>query len=217
MQTQPAKRSRQGFTLAELLVVMAIIMVLAAILVPTLNTARRKAKEGAARLEIRSLETAMTAYFTDWGLYPPDRTPAIPGPSYYPADADSARCLVYFLETPFRVGGSDADRISRNGGPYFDFPSDRLDADRRFVDLFGKKGRSVYSYRFDNNDAEDGDSTNWTPGAVDTDYNGNYTNVHPTGVDIWSAGLDGEDEVVVVHPTQTDLKADELGDDIGNW
>jgi prepilin-type N-terminal cleavage/methylation domain-containing protein len=67
------KFSCKGFTLIELLVVIAIIAVLSSIIIPSLNSARKKAYENSAQDEIMSLQTALQMYLNDTnGVYPPD-------------------------------------------------------------------------------------------------------------------------------------------------
>ena len=67
-------RQRHGFTLVEMLVVIAIIGVLTAILVPTVASAVRRAREGATVLELKDLEAAIIAYKDANNDYPPDGT-----------------------------------------------------------------------------------------------------------------------------------------------
>jgi type II secretion system protein G len=60
-------QSESGFTLVELLVVMLILGLLAAIAVPTFFNQRDKAKDADAKVSVRTAETAMETYATDNG------------------------------------------------------------------------------------------------------------------------------------------------------
>jgi prepilin-type N-terminal cleavage/methylation domain-containing protein len=58
-----------GFSLVELLIVVAIILILAAIAVPKLNQNRQLAQETAALREIQAINTAQTQYYSQFGRY----------------------------------------------------------------------------------------------------------------------------------------------------
>jgi len=64
-------RSR-AFTLIELLIVVAIIAILAAIAVPNFLEAQTRSRVGRAQSDLRTLATALESYKVDWNRYPAD-------------------------------------------------------------------------------------------------------------------------------------------------
>ncbi|MFH0793885.1 MAG: prepilin-type N-terminal cleavage/methylation domain-containing protein [bacterium] len=62
----------KAFTLIELLIVVAIIAILAAIAVPNFIEAQVRSKVSRAYADIRSGATALEAYGVDWNMYPYD-------------------------------------------------------------------------------------------------------------------------------------------------
>jgi len=65
-------RHRSGFTLLELLIVLAIILVIAAMVVPNLVGSQQTANEKATLATIKQMEGAAGAYAADHdGVYPP--------------------------------------------------------------------------------------------------------------------------------------------------
>ena len=62
--------SRQGFTVLELLAVMAIIVLLAGLGAKGYSLARRAAKEGRAQADIELLRNALNEYRVQFGRYP---------------------------------------------------------------------------------------------------------------------------------------------------
>jgi prepilin-type N-terminal cleavage/methylation domain-containing protein len=67
----PDYNKTRAFTLIELLIVVAIIAILAAIAVPNFLEAQVRAKVARVRTEMRSLAVALEAYRTDQPAYPP--------------------------------------------------------------------------------------------------------------------------------------------------
>ena len=64
------KKSRKGFTLVELLVVIAIIGILAAIAIPRFTDASANARGAKIAADLRTLDSAITLYYTNTGAYP---------------------------------------------------------------------------------------------------------------------------------------------------
>jgi prepilin-type N-terminal cleavage/methylation domain-containing protein len=83
--------NRQAFTLIELLIVVAIIGILAAIAIPNFLQAQTRAKVSRAKTDLRTLSTAMELYYTDNLAYPPEY---LSGRSTYsPLYPDSVRSV----------------------------------------------------------------------------------------------------------------------------
>ncbi len=61
---------KRGFSLMEILIVIAIIGILVSVVMPSLNRARDKAEIAAAIVEIDSLKTIMQSLYDDTGYYP---------------------------------------------------------------------------------------------------------------------------------------------------
>ncbi len=62
-------RKRRGFSLIELLIVIAIILIIVAIAAPRLDKARMHSQEMAAVRQIQTLHTAQTQYYSQYGRY----------------------------------------------------------------------------------------------------------------------------------------------------
>lgn len=67
----PEPITHKGFSLIELLIVVVIISILAAIAVPSFLDAQHRAKSTRAKSDLRSLTTAVEAYRVDHGKYAP--------------------------------------------------------------------------------------------------------------------------------------------------
>ena len=63
-------QGQEGFTVLEILIVVAIIAIFAAIAIPRLTMARAAAGDAAAKLDLRSTTIVLTSYFTVNGTYP---------------------------------------------------------------------------------------------------------------------------------------------------
>jgi len=70
------KRKKKGFTLVELLTVLAIIALLTGLLIPAMNMVRRVARETKQKAQLTTIALGLTAFKNDYGDYPPSDCPA---------------------------------------------------------------------------------------------------------------------------------------------
>lgn len=64
-----SRKSQRGFSLVELMVVVAIIGILAAIAIPSVNKYMAKARQSEAKTNLSSLYTAEKAFFSEYSTY----------------------------------------------------------------------------------------------------------------------------------------------------
>lgn len=63
-------RGRNGFTLMELLIVMVILSILVAIATGTYASSTKRGRDNRRKNDLRSIATALEAYYSDKGKYP---------------------------------------------------------------------------------------------------------------------------------------------------
>ena len=109
----------RGFTLIELMIVVAIIAILAGILIPNFVNARSQAQTAACESNMRSIATALELYYADNQVYPTASSAAVvpalftvSGVAYLnntPKDpAAQTSTATYSLTTTQATGGSPA-------------------------------------------------------------------------------------------------------------
>lgn len=63
-------KNKKGFTLVELMIVITVIAILATIAVVSFTRVQKQARDTKRKAEIKSLQTALQAYFTEKNTYP---------------------------------------------------------------------------------------------------------------------------------------------------
>lgn len=64
------RKSKSGFTIVELIVVIVVIAILAAIVITAYNGAQARARDSQRRTDVANLAKAMELYYSDNGSYP---------------------------------------------------------------------------------------------------------------------------------------------------
>ncbi|WP_435005330.1 type II secretion system protein [Tundrisphaera lichenicola] len=119
---------RPGFTLIEVLTAILIIGILIAILVPTLASAFRHAKEAQVAAEMNNIATALESFKTKYGEYPPSRLYCSES-GYYPANNALAQRSMLYLQRffPRMALSTTGPAVPSTAGRFYDFNNDGND------------------------------------------------------------------------------------------
>jgi len=112
-------RIKQGFTLVELLIVIAIIGILVTIAVPNFLEAQVRSKVARMEADLRTLATGIEAYMVDENRYPPAPVPA--PPTYETQEAKTwllTTPVAYLAEIPLDIFTPENVQPSPEGGPF---------------------------------------------------------------------------------------------------
>ena len=114
-------KDQKGFTLIELMIVIAIIGILAAIAIPQFNAYRKRSYNSSAVADLRNAATAQEAYFVDESTYC-GATGTLIGPTYglYLSDkvafAIKSHNASTYRMTAYHPSGSNSYIIRGPGG-----------------------------------------------------------------------------------------------------
>jgi prepilin-type N-terminal cleavage/methylation domain-containing protein len=106
-----------GFTLVEMLVVVAVIAILAAILIPSVGGARKAAQRRKAELECNAIKTAVESFFSDFKYMPwgdPDNAKARVGADQWAENAEDQKNVFALLRGENKLGKSYIEVSSRD-------------------------------------------------------------------------------------------------------
>ncbi len=101
---QQSMKAQRGFTLLEMMVVVAIIAILAAILIPNFTHARAQAATSACMSNMKTIATAMELYYTDNEAYPIA--------SQTPVNAIAGLATYMGNQNPVDPAGSGSDEVT---------------------------------------------------------------------------------------------------------
>src|ERR1700759_4356656 len=118
MKTQ--RLTTPGFTMIEMLIVIAIIVVLMALLIPVVGSVQQRAKVRAARALIDGIQNALQRYNVDFDEYPPSNTAGLSG------TVDPSSLYTYLCGPNGRGIDTVQGGVTRHRDPYMQLPTEYI-------------------------------------------------------------------------------------------
>ena len=122
------RNTHKGYSLIELMIVVAIIGILAALAVPSFQQSAVKAREAALKQNLQTIRTVLDQHYADREIYPPSLETLVEAGylRQVPMDPFTESVdawVIEFEENPDEEGGifdvhSGSDAVSTNGTPY---------------------------------------------------------------------------------------------------
>lgn len=113
--------SRKAFTLIELLIVVAIIAILAAIAVPNFLEAQTRSKVSRVKADFRSIDTALNAYYVDYNKYPRLRTAGFMFTNLTTMGSNITSPIAYMTSVPVYDIFRPENAVAFNPNGYFQY------------------------------------------------------------------------------------------------
>lgn len=165
----PSSHARRGFTLVEMLAVIAIIVTLAGIVLGSMTYVKQKQALEQAKVQVKLLENAIEEYKADTGYYPP-------GGNGGKGDSKILYRALYW-DSNEDGAGPDTDSVQKIYISELDPKAGKMgwtSGDKSEVTIVDPWGNE---YRYRSGKLDDGSPN---PKAVNPDF------------DLWSAGPDGK-------------------------
>ncbi|MBL7036739.1 prepilin-type N-terminal cleavage/methylation domain-containing protein [Candidatus Microgenomates bacterium] len=86
------KKNEKGFTLVELLVVMAILGVLVALVAGNFRTAQIRGRDAKRKADLKQIANSLELFYADYGRYPAEASGSISACPYDPALSTGTTC-----------------------------------------------------------------------------------------------------------------------------
>jgi prepilin-type N-terminal cleavage/methylation domain-containing protein len=149
-----------GFTLIELLVVITVIAILMALLFPAFKGVQDQAKRTQAKNDVTQIVTAVNAYYTEYGKYPPPNTGTWTADTVYGDSNNTGSVKSFQLFDTLRAVQTDSTAVALNpkliafmqGNSVKDAANPRsgFDAAGNFYDPWGRTYAVAVDLSYDN-------------------------------------------------------------------